>query len=169
MANKRMLGAGVALALLLVVILAVTPSVSKAVVWWAGNQHPWPFHDVDEVGTRARLTFPPGSRLVDGEWFGNWNIYGYARVTLPPDRLEEFLAQGPFLGNYKRSDVPLKDNPIDGNAHNPELVKRWRLSQVQRSIHASGGHLDSGGHIPVTLFIDLDDPQAPLAHLHWYN
>lgn len=160
---------GIGLTLLLGVILAAAPTVSKMVVWSAGNDHPWPFHDVDEVGARARLTFPPGSRLVDGEWFGNWNIYGYAQVALPPNRVKEFLAQDPFRGEFQRSEAPLKDNPIDENPHNPELVKRWRLSQVQRSIHASAGRLDSEEHIPVRVFIDLDNPQAPVAYLHWYN
>lgn len=151
-------------------MLFLAPRCASMLRMHAATQHPIPLKDVDEVASRARLRFPPGSRLIESEWRGALNTHGYARVELPSDRIDEFLSQPSFHGRYERSDGPVPEgrNPVADNPLNPTLLERWRLSHVRRSILARAGELNSPV-MPLGLFIDLDDPKQPVAYLHWYD
>jgi hypothetical protein len=155
--------------LIFATIAWLSPKLARVQRWMAANEHPQSFRDINEVGAQAHLSVPTGARVLGGEWFGTFNTYGYAKVELPPGSVKAFLAQDPFLGEHERSNVPLKDNPVADLPHNPTLLASWKLFRVRRSVHTRAGHLNSPGHIPIQLFIDLDNPEAPIAYLHWYN
>jgi hypothetical protein len=166
MLSWRIVGLGCGLACL----LALVPLCSSTLRSCAAMEHPVAFQTIEEVASKARVEFPEGSRLVEGEWFGALNTYGYASVKLPADRLNEFLSQTSFAGKCERASVPIEYNPVEENPHNPALLKRWNLSKVTHSISAHVGELNSpSDRMPLALFIDTDNPRTPTAYLHWYN
>jgi len=151
-------------------LMAVVPLCSSVIRSCGPMEQPLPLQSIEEVASRARIQFPLGCRLIEGEWFGRLNTYGYAKVAIPSERLTEFLNQPSFAGKYQRSAVPLENNPVEDNPQNEALLRRWKLSTVKRSISASVGELNrTDERMPVALFIDLDDPGNPLAYLHWFN
>ncbi len=150
-------------------LLLLVPGITAALRGCAAINRPIPFVDVRELSSHARIEFPPGARILESERFGALNVYGYARVEIPADGLESFLAQPTFAGKTTRNNSPPEESPIEP-FYSPKLVESWQLSRIRRSISAQVGALNSPNErSPLQLFLSLDDPKHPIAHLHWYN
>lgn len=173
MPNKRVIGLTMGMGALLALALGIA-----VVIHGCGPaDHHVPFEDIGDLARKSSLRFPPGSRLLDGYWYGfrsSWgwgNTYAYARVDLPPDQVTQFFKQPVFGGVIRYGKEPLEELDeinVAQPAHDAALLLRWNLTRVRKSASAQGGELNSGQN-PVAAFVDLDDPAHPLLYLHWYN
>jgi len=130
------------------------------VYWFLG--YPVPAVSLPFVQSKSGVQFPPASRLVSGVLQGGaWSPNLEAIVVIPPERVQEFLAQPAFTGPYAQRST-------DRDDFTPREVTGadGRTRTIRRYIRVLAGDLDIKAGA-VEALVDLDKPDQAVIYFRW--
>jgi hypothetical protein len=137
----------------------VRPVLAERLEWGRyGAGPPVELTSLAVVTEKTDLEFPDAALLIDGEYIGQLFPYVIAKIRMPHDDVDEFLAQHPFLGETNRDLKAFHDVPM-------MKERGWDVESIEEFVSVSGRQRH--GYEILAVVVDLDDPSGAVVYLYW--